>query len=194
MILKRDSVAHRLIFAVDLNKTGYSTCQVMSSFWADFVQKEQEDFKILPLCLSSVVLKWSCVSCVTPELRTDQTVDNTTFETIRDALESPSDSQIAFSSCQVLGICYKQKVSNKISNSWVETFFISCTTFTQIMESRLPPWVLKAGVGFAEMDGSDTAHYKLHMQMLAKDTTLVNWSHQVSVPFGKVQVMGTICT
>ena len=62
------------------------------------------------------------------------------------------------------------------------------------MESRLPPWVLKAGVGFAEMDGWDTAHYKLHMRMLAKDTTLVNWSHQVSVPFGKVQVMGNICT
>ena len=188
MILKRDSVAHRLIFAVDLNKTGYSTCQVMSSFWGRLCTERTgglQNTAFMPFeCGLEVVL------CFMPELRTDQTVDNTTFETIRDALESASDSQIAPS----LGICYKQKVLNKIPNSWVETFFISCTAFTQIMESRLPPWVLKAGVGFAEMDGSDTAHYKLHMRMLAKDTTLVNWSHQVSVPFGKVQVIGNICT
>ena len=76
-----------------------------------------------------------------------------------------------------------------------DIFFISCTAFTQIMESRLPPWVLKAGVGFAEMDGlDDTTHYKLHMRILAKDTTPVNWSHQVSDPFGKVQVMGVTIT
>ena len=28
----------------------------------------------------------------------------------------------------------------------------------------------------------------------SKDTTPVNWSHQVSDPFGKVQVMGNVCT
>jgi len=121
-------------------------------------------------------------------------VDNTTFETIRDALESPSDSQIAFLSRQVLAFVTSRRFRTRSRTAGLRPFFINCTAFTQIMESRLPPWVLKAGVGFAEMDGSDTAHYKLHMRMLAKDTTLVNWSHQVSVPFGKVQVMGNICT
>lgn len=100
MILKRDSVAHRLIFAVDLNKTGYSTCQVMSSFWGRLCTERTgglQNTAFMPFeCGLEVVL------CFMPELRTDQTVDNTTFETIRDALESASDSQIAFLSRQVL--------------------------------------------------------------------------------------------